>query len=152
MCLQKGLRCSITFAEPRPRALVGTWIFSAYPTRAGLKPSLVSGNLVVKQDWNVPTSINQTLSVHASRSTHLSHVACPTNSMSKSSGDHSSPTSPIIVHPTSANVIIQISLWFDTQTADITHFWVNYYDSLTWIKAIWGWVPINKPLIIPVRS
>ena len=27
------------------------------------------------------------------------------------------------------------------QTCNMT-FWVNYYDSLTWIKAIWGWFPL----------
>ena len=29
-------------------------------------------------------------------------------------------------------------------------FWINYYISLTWIKAIWGWFPLLA--MIPVRS
>ena len=32
----------------------------------------------------------------------------------------------------------------------IPYIWVNYNNSLTWIKAIWGWFPILT--IIPVRS
>ena len=30
------------------------------------------------------------------------------------------------------------------------HIWVNYNNSLTWIKAIWGWFPLLT--MIPVRS
>ena len=30
------------------------------------------------------------------------------------------------------------------------HIWANYNNSLTWIKAIWGWLPLL--IMIPVRS
>jgi hypothetical protein len=32
----------------------------------------------------------------------------------------------------------------------ISYIWVNYNNSLTWIKAIWGWLPLLT--MIPVRS
>ena len=32
----------------------------------------------------------------------------------------------------------------------LLHIWVNYNNSLTWIKAIWGWFPLLT--MIPVRS
>ena len=32
----------------------------------------------------------------------------------------------------------------------MTYIWVNYYSSLTWIKAIWGWFPLLS--MIPVRE